>query len=198
MTISLQMFHRRINDVLLVVVLLLGLYLVAMPVLPEVQFYVQKKAISTDMPLLRQFVPRVPKTLQGPHSTEKRLQIPSILVDGEILSGDLSSLLDQGIWHRPHSSTPDKGGNTVFVAHRFQYTSGPNTFYHLEKVALGETITVIWEGVVYEYEVADIQIVGPNEMWVEEDTSESIITLYTCTPLWTAEQRLVVRGKLVS
>lgn len=199
MLVPFQTVHKRINDALSLMVILLGIYLVAMPVLPEAQFYFQKTADTLDVPFLRQFGPQMAEwQLDTIDPAGKRLQIPSILVDGEVLTGDSPSLLNQGIWHRPHSSTPDQGGNSVFVAHRFQYTSGPNTFYHLEKVTLGEMITVVWEGTVYEYEVSDIQIVGPNEMWVEEDTPEPVITLYTCTPLWTAEKRLVVRGKLVS
>lgn len=170
-----------------------------MPVWPEIQFHLQKAAVRSDISFISQFGPHMSeKQPDDIDPTQKRLQIPSILVDGEVLTGDSPSLLDQGIWHRPGTSTPDQGGNSVFVAHRFQYTSGPNTFYHLEKVTLGEIITVVWEGIVYEYKISDIQIVGPNEMWVETNTSEPIVTLYTCTPLWTAEKRLVVRGELVS
>lgn len=198
MLISSQTIHKRINDILSLIVILLGIYLVGMPVWPEIQFHLQKAAVRSDISFINQFGPHMSeKQPDDIDPTQKRLQIPSILVDGEVLTGDSPSLLYQGIWHRPGTSTPDQGGNSVFVAHRFQYTSGPNTFYHLEKVTLGEIITVVWEGIVYEYKISDIQIVGPNEMWVEEDTSESVITLYTCTPLWTAEKRLVVRGELV-
>lgn len=124
------------------------------------------------------------------------LQIGSIGVDGIIHEGDKSAL-DKGIWRRPNTSTPDKGGNTVIVAHRFLYTSGSNTFYHLDKVQLGEVIQLQWKGKLYSYKVFEISEVLPQEVYIENNTLEPIITLYTCTPLFTADKRLVVKARMI-
>ncbi len=68
-----------------------------------------------------------------PIPKENRLVIPKISVDGEINTGGKESL-DKGLWLRPDTSNPSLGGNTVIVAHRFLYSSGPITFYHLDKM----------------------------------------------------------------
>jgi len=130
-----------------------------------------------------------------PIPNDNFLIIPKIDVYGEVLVGDSINLLNSGIWHRPDTSTPPAGGNTVFVAHRFQYTTGPNTFYHLDKLAVGDEITVFWNGIEYDYSVIEVSVVSPDEVEIEYNTEEPIVTLYTCTPLWTATNRLVVKAK---
>ncbi len=125
------------------------------------------------------------------------LIIPSILVDSEINEGPDEKVLKNGVWRRPFTSVPSQGGNTVLVAHRFLYTNGPKTFYHLNKIKINDKIVIFWEGSEYEYRVSEVLEVGKDEVWVEDYSDEAILTLYTCTPLWTAEKRLVVRAKLL-
>lgn len=127
-----------------------------------------------------------------------KLVVPSIGVDGVIYEGATVSTLNNGIWRRPNTSTPDKGGNTVLSAHRFLYETGPITFYHLDKVKMGDKIYVLWNNKRYEYQVFNISEVLPTQIEVEANTKDPIITLYTCTPLWTAEKRLVVKAKLLN
>lgn len=189
--------HARINDVLSIVVAILGMYLAMKPFYPELQFVYQKELTHVDEALQGIIdVPGQPVDEDAP--ADNRLIIPEILVDAPILVGDSPNLLHQGIWHRPHTSTPNEGGNSVFVAHRFQYTSGPNTFYHLDKVAVGEQFVIYWEKKKYTYEVFVTEVVEPDAVYIEYQSHEPIVTLYTCTPLWTAQKRLVVRAKLVS
>ena len=145
--ISPQPRLRKFNNVLFVSTLLFSLYIVLAPVLPEVLFNVNS--------LLR-----VAKNFLGFESstvvvndysknnsaevipTDNTLVIPKIDVNGIIYAGKSVNLLEKGIWHRPKSSNPELGGNTVFVAHRFLYTSGPNTFYHLDKLKMDDEFTI--------------------------------------------------------
>jgi len=78
------------------------------------------------------------------------------------------------------------------VGHRFQYTTGPNTFYLLDKLSIGDEISVYWNKIKYRYSVSHISIVEPTQLEIEAATDYPILTLYTCTPLWTAKNRLVV------
>ena len=52
----------------------------------------------------------------------------------------------------------------------------------------------------------NVQVSGLGILWIdpetdqieiENNTNESILTLYTCFPLWTSVKRLVVRAKLI-
>jgi len=124
------------------------------------------------------------------------LLIPSLQIDETIIESDAPSAVDLGVWRRPHTSTPDQGSNTVIVAHRFAYTHGA-TFYHLDKMEENEKFAIFWNGEEYVYEVFDISIVPATAIEIEGPTDEPMVTLYTCTPIWTAENRLVVKAKLV-
>ena len=131
-------------------------------------------------------------------SQKNHVVIKKIGVDTNILEGLNESVLNRGVWRLPYTSTPDKGGNTVLTAHRYLEKVGPRTFYHLDKIEVGDKITVMWEGVEYQYDVISTQVVPSTAVEVEKPTLEPILTLYTCTPLWTSKDRIVVRAKLTS
>ena len=134
-----------------------------------------------------------PAPIPGPNT----LTIPQIGVDTEIVEGATEDALLKGAWRRPNSSTPDKGGNTVIAAHRFMYLSGPKTFYYLDKIKESDVFSLVWQGKKYEYKVYSVNEVSSKQVDIENPTEEPIVTLYTCTPLWTSEKRLVVRAHLL-
>lgn len=185
----------RINRILSVCAILLGSYLALTPLLPYISYYSSTLFGTHDtVTVTQKITPRVAQALISSERipTDNRLQIASIGVDGTIFEGTSIVTLAKGIWHRAHTSTPDKGGNTVFVAHRFLYRSGPNTFFLLDKVKLDEQIIVWWQGVKYVYRVAEIREAEPIEVEVEQATTDTRLTLYTCTPLFSPTKRLVV------
>jgi sortase A len=127
---------------------------------------------------------------------DNRILIPVIGVDSPIVEGDSEISLNQGVWHRPNTGNPEDGGNIVLTGHRFQYLPPNNlTFYHLDKVEEGDQIIVYWNEIEYDYVVTETFIVEPDSVEIEEDSAYPLLTLYTCTPLWTAEKRLVVRAE---
>ena len=195
-------FKITLKGALLLLVFLIGLYLVLAPFAPALFLDISQKFDSTQgykykSELATQSLPSaVVKDLKDIPS-DNTLVIPDIGVDTKILEGATESTLDKGIWRRPLTSTPDKGGNTVLTGHRFMYTSGPNTFYSLDKVKKGDKFIVFWNKKEYDYEVFDTEVVEPTDISIEDNTKDPIITLYTCTPLFTSSQRLVVKGKLI-
>ncbi len=196
---------HTINAVLFVTVVAVGLYLVSAPWLMDgvyyLKTYLRKDKVysykrstdlrSNDIEQVQLFEGEVP-----PSPGENSLFIPKIGVQSVTLEGNSTTLLNKGIWHRPNTSTPELGSNTVFVAHRFMYTAGPNTFYHLDKLAAGDRFAVWWNGKRYEYEVYESKIVPPTQLDIERSTPENIVTLWTCTPIFSSQNRLVVLGKL--
>jgi len=185
------------------VIILLGLFVILSPLAPEAS-YVLAKASGENS--LREYVNpanklNIEELIKEKSEKEKidspnKLIIPDIFVDGEIHEGGKEAL-ENGLWRRPGSANPAKGGNTVIVAHRFLYENGPNTFYHLDKLKEGDRFTIIWENKVYIYEIFDIFMVEPEDIYVEFDTVLPMVTLYTCAPLYSADKRLVVRASLV-
>lgn len=184
--------HRKINNLLTAVVVGFGLYLILSPILPSIDFWFQKRA-GFDVPAFASSSEVKPEDIP----TDNRIAIASIGLNEVILDGPNSGLINDGAYRQYHTSTPDQGSNTVITGHRFTYSpSVAAPFYHLDKVKVGEEIVVAWGGKVYRYKVVETKVVEPTEIGVEAPTEDSTLTLYTCTPLWTAEKRLVIVAKL--
>lgn len=192
--------HRQFNNFLSMAVIGLGLYLMILPFLPNLQYWWNQLWDNS-----AGYVYRGQLAQGAPDSTDlsdppqdNRLVIPAINLDEPIIEGQSLDVIGTGgTWRRPNTSTPSDGGNTVIVGHRFSY-SDPATFYHLDKLNNGERFAVWWNQQEYVYEVFNKVVVPATEVGVEADTSEDIVTLYTCTPIWTAVNRLVVQGRLLS
>lgn len=186
-------FDRRlrwINRGLLLLIILLNGYVVTAPFLPQATFQV-KRAFSepqkVETPEQRAVIAR----------DTDHLVIPKIDLDQKIWFGDSPWLVNKGVWHIPRSSTPDKGSNTVLVGHRFTYKD-PAVFYHLDKVEAGDNVIAVYGGKLYNYRVTETKIVNPDALHIEDPTEDNTLTLYTCHPLWSIRQRLVVVAKLES
>lgn len=191
-------YLKLINKAVYPTLLVVGIFLIVWPFVGDIIFPLQQALDTSDgyefktellTPELNQDKPEIP--------TENTLVIPQIGISSKIFDGVDESTLDLGVWRRPNTSTPDQGGNTVLTAHRFLYRSGPNTFYHLGKIDIGDNFIVYWEGKEYDYEVIDKFQVHETQIEVEDPSDEPIITLYTCTGL-DAKDRLVVKGKLIN
>lgn len=128
-----------------------------------------------------------------------RIIIPKIGVNIKVSSANNESeALAQGAFHFPNTSTPDRGGNSAFSAHRYQYfPPHSETFYLLDKLQIGDKFSVFWNGKEYQYKVSQSLIVSPYTIEVLDPTDVSTVTLITCNPLFSTKERLVVKGELI-
>jgi len=172
---------KKLNLVLTIVLLSFSTYLITSPILPKTGLIVNAKEWFKDEIL---------------NLKRNKILISTIGVNGEIYEGD-EGVLNLGFWHRPNTSTPDRGGNTVIVAHKFLYTYGPNTFFNLYKIKTGDSIQISWKNIAYSYKVKTIRVVKSTDISVEENTQSPILTLYTCVSLWDQSERLVVIGEKI-
>lgn len=88
----------------------------------------------------------------------------------------------------------------VIAGHRFQYLPpNTNTFYNLEDLKLDDKIIVFWKGKNYVYQVYSTFEVTPEETGIRDNNPDipHEITLYTCTPLYTSQNRFIVKAKLI-
>ncbi len=107
--------------------------------------------------------------------------------------------LSRGAWRVPEGSTPDQGGNTIITGHRFKYLPPNNlTFYLLDKLEKDDIIFIVWQGKNYQYKVKETKIVPPTDISILKPTNEPILTLYTCDPIYSQKNRLVVISELVN
>jgi len=125
------------------------------------------------------------------------LLIPSIDVEGSVVEGINSIDMDRGFWHFPTSKYPGEKGNSVIIGHRFQYIPpAKNTFYHLDRVNIGDEVIIKQGDDSLTFIVTNIEIVEKNDISILTDTLDYRLTLVTCTPLWTSDMRLVITAKL--
>lgn len=127
---------------------------------------------------------------------QNRLVIDKIGVQMDIKGGNDANVLKAGAaWWIPGTSNPLYGGNFVVGGHRYAYQPpSAKTLYNLDKLVVGDVIKVEWEGKEYSYEVQNIKIVEPSQVEILAPTSEEKLTLFTCTPIFTSKQRLVVEA----
>lgn len=188
---------RRFNNLLSTVVIGLGLYISFTPFLPQIAYWLKDKSPESSAPYAGALAESVGSTSTTQRPDGNRLVIPSIQVDEPILEGNgIWTIRDGGTWRRPQTSTPDQNGNTVIVGHRF-YGNNISTFYHLDKVLKGQKLAAYWDGEEYLYEVTEVKVVEATATEIESAISEKRLTIYTCTPIWTAKQRLVIIAKPV-
>ncbi len=190
---------RKFNNILTVIIIGLSVYIIATPFMPYFGFWWDKLTDQSNGVRYKGKLAGEEGVNDGDLGEipeENTLVIPDLQIDETIIEGEAPTTVDLGVWHRPHTSTPDKGSNTVIVAHRFSYTHGA-TFYHLDKLKAGEKFAIYWNQQEYVYEVYETDIVAPSAIEIEAPTQEPTVTLYTCTPIWTAENRLVVKAKLI-
>jgi len=195
-----SMKFSKINNLLLALIILINGYVILAPFFPAAIFDLQNHQAKQ-----QQLEKEIKPTSKPNNSTQtpqpNQVIIPSMLLDQPILEGptiNRYAILNNGIWRWPLASTPDKGGNTVLIGHRFTYTNPKGVFYFLNKVQLGDEIGVIWNNEKYLYKVVSVSQVPPTDMAIQNNTSNPELTLFTCTPLLLPKDRLVIVAYLES
>lgn len=183
-------YLHRINQALLLCIVLCCGYVLILPIIPAINGWQRRtltKPIRVDISSAT--------GVAAINRSSNRLIIPAIQLEKPILEGQTENTVNQGIWRRPLTSTPEKGSNTVLVGHRFTY-NGASVFYDLDKVKINNEIFMTYDGAIYRYTVNKIFVVNPDAQHIEAPTSDDLLTLYTCTPVWSTKQRLVVQATL--
>ncbi len=130
-------------------------------------------------------------------SLNARVVIEKANIDGKLLEGEDAWTMLDGPWLFPLSVAPGQRGNSVIIGHRFaEIPPSTNTFYNLDKLEIGDKITISQDDGDINYTVISTKVVEKNDRSVLAPTSDYLLTLITCTPLWTSDQRLVVTAKI--
>jgi len=133
-------------------------------------------------------------------SSVNRLYIAKIGISAPIIESRNEAYgLNKGAWRMPDSSTPSNGGNTVITGHRFKYFPPNNvTFYNLDKLEIGDIITIIWNKEAHFYKAREIKIVAEEDLSILKQSDDPILTLLTCHPLFSTKQRLAVISEKIN
>lgn len=184
----------------------LVIYLVALPVWPalEYKYFYQDKTSADDFRDIKKVARQTERIINHLPKSQKnisanRLIITKIGVNAPIVEADKADDgLNKGAWRIPESSTPDKGGNMVITGHRFKYLPPNNlTFFLFDKLAKDDLVSIIWREKNYFYKIKETKIIKADDLSILESTAGPRLTLYTCDPIYSQENRLAVISELI-
>jgi sortase A len=122
------------------------------------------------------------------------IRIPSILVNKAVVQGVGEQDLRMGPGHYPTTPMPGQPGNSAIAGHRTTYGA---PFFRLNELVRGDPIYITTRQGRFEYKVLRSMVVAPNDLAVLDRTRRPELTLTTCTPRYSAADRLVVQALLV-
>ena len=126
------------------------------------------------------------------------IEIPSIRVNLPIYHGVNDDILQHSAGHLPGSSLPVGGESTHCVLSGHRGLPSAKLFTNLDRLQEGDTFMLNVLNDTLTYEVDQIRIVLPDELYdLEIEPGQDYCTLVTCTPYGINTHRLLVRGHRV-
>jgi sortase A len=120
-----------------------------------------------------------------------------------IIEGVSIADLRKGPGHYPGTAMPGQIGNFVVSGHRTTYLA---PFNKLGELRGGDKILIDTRANQYVYKVTSTKVVRPSDVSVaapvpehpKANPTKRLITLTTCNPKYSAAQRLIIFGQLIS
>jgi sortase A len=135
-------------------------------------------------------------TQVAPGAPVARIQVPRLNLDAivvQLASMDDRENLNRGPGHVPPTAFPGMPGNVFIAGHRTTYGA---PFGGLDQMQNGDRIILTTTQGKYVYSVTEQRIVDPHDMSVLDQQGEPRVTLMACHPKFTANQRILVIGRL--
>lgn len=124
------------------------------------------------------------------------LTIPKLELDGLVVyEGVDRETLKNGPGHMESTPLPGQPGNAVISGHR---TTHGRPFFDFDLLEEGDRVEVESATGTHVYEVREMQVVKPTDVWVTDPRPGGWLTMTTCNPKFSARERLVVWAEMVS
>jgi sortase A len=127
-----------------------------------------------------------------------RMRIPKIGVNVIVVEGVTLDRLAYGPGHYPQTKMFGEEGTTGVAGHR---TGWGAPFFNMDRLRRGDDVIVETTQATYTYRVKDMIVVSPAHSEVLDgnprSTAKQQMVLTTCTPKFTARDRLIVFTDLV-
>ena len=122
-----------------------------------------------------------------------RIEIPSIDADYVVIQGTDEGDLQRGPGHYPTTALPGQGKTIGIAGHRTTYGA---PFNRIDKIEIGDEITLEMPYATFTYEVTKTDIVDPSDVEIVEDIGREQLVLTACHPLYSAAERYAVFADL--
>ena len=123
------------------------------------------------------------------------IEIPRIGLQRPLEEGIRLSTLDRGPGHWPGTAMPGDAGNVVIAGHRVSHHAD---FRHLDQLVPGDEVIITTAAGRFVYQVQSTEVVGPEALWIVDQTAERTATLFACHPPGSTRQRIVVHLAFVN
>jgi sortase A len=119
-----------------------------------------------------------------------RIRIPRIGVNFVVVNGTTTAALQSGPGVYPETPFPGRGATTAIAGHRTTYLA---PFRHIDELRAGDRITLEMPYAHFVYTVTGSAVVAPTAVHVAEAyVGYPRLVLSACTPLFSAEKRILV------
>jgi sortase A len=122
------------------------------------------------------------------------LRIDKLELQVPVFEGTGELVLNRGVGRIIGTSKLEETGNVGIAGHRDGF------FRALKDIALGDRIELATSATNFTYEVDEIKVVAPDDVYVLQARSRPSVTLVTCYPFYfvgSAPQRFVVQASIV-
>lgn len=145
----------------------------------------------------------LPQPIAAPsdtNGTEARIElgaieIPRLGLTRAMFEGIRLPTLDNGPGHWPGTAMPGQLGNVVVAGHR---VSNNEDFRHIDQLESGDEVVFTTSAGRFVYLVETTEIVGPEALWIVDQTPEHRATLFACHPPGSVAERIVVHLRLAA
>ena len=143
----------------------------------------------------------LPQPIEAPedaNDTEPRVELGSIEIPAIGLARPMSEgirlpTLDRGPGHWPGTAMPGEAGNVVVAGHRVSHN---RDFRNLHELNPGDEVIFNTGTGRHVYVVNSTEIVGPDALWIVDQTPDYRATLFACHPPGSTRERIVVHLRL--
>ena len=123
-----------------------------------------------------------------------KIGVNTVMVEGAE-QGRSETYLKKGPGHWPETPLPGEGGSVVFSGHRTTYGA---PFFKLSKLKPGDEIQLTLPYAILRYKVTQVIVVSPMDVRAVADQGKEELSLAACHPLYSARQRIVAQGDMIS
>ena len=140
-----------------------------------------------------QMIGTVPLALPQDHALFGLLEIPRLQLKAPVVEGTDDAVLNVAIGHLGSSSMPGQPGLSVLAAHNATW------FRHIDKLQVGDSISVLLKNGVYHYTVTGQEVVHTGASL--PNSAASVLILESCYPLdalYLTPERYLIIAKLTN
>ena len=125
-----------------------------------------------------------------PGSAYAEIVIPRMNLDMIVVQGTSTLDLEKGPGHYTGTADPwDPHGRVGIAGHRTTYLA---PFWSLDKLGPGDAVILRTKYGTYHYDVTGSRTISPSDASVLDQTARPTLVLTTCTPRFSASERLIV------